>query len=211
MVENLGYERTPYMILYHINGGFPVVDEGSQLLSPTLKVTPRDAEAEADVEECYRFQVPTPGFKEKVYYHEMASEGDGTVYAALVNKTFNRLHRCPRFLSLPLSSPLPEHPHKFTCLPSSSFRYCSNSPVICYLLTGKIFQYGTIKDIDKFIYLSLIVIIFGRLKTGSLSYFLFNEAQTSLEPLTGNKLQFEAKQVMNFKLNDSVGRLVSGD
>jgi len=45
VVENEGFERTPFMILYHINGGFPVVAEGSRLISPSLEVIPRDEEA----------------------------------------------------------------------------------------------------------------------------------------------------------------------
>ena len=32
VVENVGHDRTPHMLLYHVNAGFPVVDEGSELL-----------------------------------------------------------------------------------------------------------------------------------------------------------------------------------
>lgn len=45
-VENEGYQRTPFMLLYHINGGFPVVSERSRLISPTLEAVTRDEEAE---------------------------------------------------------------------------------------------------------------------------------------------------------------------
>jgi len=90
VVENEGYQNTPLMILYHVNGGYPAVDEGSELLSPTLKVTPRDEAAKVGMEEYTRFQAPTPGFAERVYYHEMAADEEGYVYTALVNRKFNR-------------------------------------------------------------------------------------------------------------------------
>lgn len=89
IVENLAYEPVPHMYLYHINGGFPAVDEGSILLSPTKTAAPRDADAQVNAQEYYRFQAPTPGFKERVYYHEMIPDSDGYVYTALVNKKFN--------------------------------------------------------------------------------------------------------------------------
>ena len=88
IVENLGFDPVPHMLLYHINGGFPVVDEGSVLLSPTKEALPRDAEAEADAQNYYKFQAPTAGFKERVYYHDMAPDSDGYVYVALVNREF---------------------------------------------------------------------------------------------------------------------------
>lgn len=84
-VENLGYQSTPHMILYHINGGFPAVDAGTKLVSPTLSVEPRDAGV--STEDYDIFEPPTAGFAERVYYHNMASEADGTVITALVNRS----------------------------------------------------------------------------------------------------------------------------
>lgn len=85
-VTNEGPSRTPHMILYHINGGFPAVDTGSLFVSPSMSAQPRDADAEVDKERFYRNDAPTPGFKERCYYHDMASDADGFVYAALINK-----------------------------------------------------------------------------------------------------------------------------
>lgn len=89
VVENLGFEPVPHMYLYHINGGFPAVDEDSVLLSPTQEAVPRDEDAQVDAEHYYRFEPPTPGFKERVYYHDMIPDVDGYIHAALVNKNFN--------------------------------------------------------------------------------------------------------------------------
>ena len=85
VVTNEGYSKSPLMFLYHINGGWPAVADGSELISPTLSATPRDDEAVAGSEHYNTFQAPTRGFKEKCYYHDMATSG-GIVHAALINR-----------------------------------------------------------------------------------------------------------------------------
>ncbi|MEA3485712.1 MAG: aldose 1-epimerase family protein [Candidatus Aerophobetes bacterium] len=86
VVTNEGFTESPLMILYHINGGFPVVEEGSRLISPTKEVKPRDEEAEKGKEDYHRFSAPIPGFKEKVYYHQMKEDSSGLVRCALINE-----------------------------------------------------------------------------------------------------------------------------
>lgn len=83
-VTNIGHDPAPHMMLYHCNLGFPVVDEGSQLLAPSLMVSPRDSEADAGKQDYARFIAPKDGFKEKVYFHDVAS-ARGRTMAAVVN------------------------------------------------------------------------------------------------------------------------------
>lgn len=85
IVENVGHARTEHMYLYHVNIGFPAVDDGARLLTPTRSWRPRDAEAEAGKEEWPRFQPPTFGYKEKVYFHDLATDGDGFTQTAIAN------------------------------------------------------------------------------------------------------------------------------
>jgi hypothetical protein len=82
-VVNVGHDRTPHMLLYHVNVGWPVVDEGSELLVPARRVHARgDYPAEG-----YRiFDGPTPGYVERVYEHELAAEPGGTVPVGIVNR-----------------------------------------------------------------------------------------------------------------------------
>jgi hypothetical protein len=109
IVENLGYRDTPHMYLFHINAGFPIVDEGCELLAPSINVNPRDDHAAAELDIHARFDPPTVDFQEQVFYHEMESDEDNHVYVALVNRGFNngqglglyvRYHRTqlPRFI-----------------------------------------------------------------------------------------------------------------
>jgi hypothetical protein len=85
-VTNEAFESTPHMLLYHINLGFPVVSPQSRLLTPAAEVTPRDDEA-ADGQRLYdRFDPPKPGYKEKVYFHDMRADRRGIVTAAIINR-----------------------------------------------------------------------------------------------------------------------------
>jgi hypothetical protein len=88
-VTNEGFLPTPHMILYHINAGFPVIDEGSQLEAPSRSVTPRDEDARRGIQEYDRFSAPLPNYREQVFFHEMQAGADGYVAAALVNPAFN--------------------------------------------------------------------------------------------------------------------------
>jgi len=87
VVENLGAKRTEHMMLYHINIGFPVVNDDARLLAPTLSATPRDAEAIKGKDRFTRFQAPEAGFQEQVYFHEFARSPDGRVTTAIVDET----------------------------------------------------------------------------------------------------------------------------
>jgi hypothetical protein len=85
-VANLGHRRTPHMVLYHCNIGYPVLHEGARMLAPSTRVTPRDADAAAGLERWRRMEQPTPDFKAQVFFHEMKPDADGAVTAALVGR-----------------------------------------------------------------------------------------------------------------------------
>jgi hypothetical protein len=89
VIENLGFAPTPMMILYHINAGFPVLDDESELLINS-EVIPRDAEASKGLNVAKRGAPPTADFKEQVHQHKVKPGTDGWATAALVNRRFNR-------------------------------------------------------------------------------------------------------------------------
>lgn len=88
-VSNEGFQRMPHMMLYHINLGFPVVDDGARLKAPSRAVTPRDDVAKPGVKEYDRFTAPIAGYSEQVFYHDMEADGAGYVTASIVNAGFN--------------------------------------------------------------------------------------------------------------------------
>jgi len=88
-VENMGHEKTEHMILYHCNVGFPVLDDGAELVSPTLHAVPGDEEAIKEKEKYARFSSPIKGYVEKVYMHKVKPDSKGLVSCATVNRKFN--------------------------------------------------------------------------------------------------------------------------
>jgi len=83
-VTNIGHDPAPQMILYHINVGFPILDAGSKILIPSRKAIPRDAVAAKGVATFSKSQLPTPGYREQVFFHELADER-GSTMAGVVN------------------------------------------------------------------------------------------------------------------------------
>jgi hypothetical protein len=81
-VENVGPDETPHMYLYHVNVGFPVVDEGSELLLPALSLHPEDASGM----DYRQFAAPEANFVEQDFEHDLAGEEDATVPVAVVNR-----------------------------------------------------------------------------------------------------------------------------
>jgi hypothetical protein len=71
------------MLLYHINIGFPVVDEGSQILVPTRTAIPR---GEFEPETYRTLDAPQPGFVEEVIEHDVIAEADGNVPVGIINR-----------------------------------------------------------------------------------------------------------------------------
>ncbi len=85
-VVNEGWRRQPLMILYHFNIGWPLVDENARLVSTSVAYVPRDGDAWVKHEEYDLFEPPTPGFRERVYFHIAGVDGEGYAYAGILNE-----------------------------------------------------------------------------------------------------------------------------
>jgi hypothetical protein len=82
-VENIGNAPTPHMYLYHVNVGWPVLDDGAELLAPVSNPVAR---GDHDTSTYTRFHGPTKGYVEQVTEHDVHGEGDGSVPVAIVNR-----------------------------------------------------------------------------------------------------------------------------
>ena len=78
-VTNEGATESPLMVLYHVNLGWPLLDEGTTLDIPAASVTPRDADAETGFGGQYEIAAPVAGFREQVYIHEAGADRRATV------------------------------------------------------------------------------------------------------------------------------------
>lgn len=85
-VTNDGPVAWPHMVLYHLNLGWPLLSEGTELRmfrtgqpegSRSHEVVARDAAARAGQEDWMRFTAPEAGYAEQVFRHDLAG-GDTT-------------------------------------------------------------------------------------------------------------------------------------
>jgi hypothetical protein len=81
IVENEGYNETPFMIMYHVNEPFPIVSENSRLYSSAAKVEPQQEWAD----DYWRMSKPVPGYKYQTFVHTMPKDRD-RVYYAIINE-----------------------------------------------------------------------------------------------------------------------------
>jgi hypothetical protein len=82
-VTNVGPTACPHMLLYHCNVGFPVVDDGAELVYPAGHGTCVSAASSPDYA---RLAGPRADFVEECYEHDMRPGTDGLVEAAVVNR-----------------------------------------------------------------------------------------------------------------------------
>ena len=80
-IVNTGDKIEPYEILYHMNMGYPLLDEDSVIEIPSAKVLPRNEHAATELTKWMHMQRPTAGYEECCYYHKFADkEGRAKIY-----------------------------------------------------------------------------------------------------------------------------------
>ena len=86
-VVNHGFYRTPHMFFYHINVGYPLLDEGSRYLAPITDVIWASHAGGYDAQGVGYRTVPAAraGFREQVWQHEAGADAEGAVPVSLVN------------------------------------------------------------------------------------------------------------------------------
>jgi hypothetical protein len=82
-VTNAGHTRASHMFLYHCNVGFPVVDDGAELLVPSRATT---TDYGVPLEGYATMSAPVRGATEACFEHDLIAEPAGTVPVALVNR-----------------------------------------------------------------------------------------------------------------------------
>jgi hypothetical protein len=77
-VTNLAPTEQAHMLLYHINLGWPLVDDSASLALPTDEVIPRDADARAGLERWNAFEQPSLPCPEQVFRHRIPADAGVT-------------------------------------------------------------------------------------------------------------------------------------
>lgn len=84
-VENRGPD-SPFMILYHVNAGFPLLDASARLLIADRDVQPKDDHSRSLLADVRTFGPPQAGWSEMNYWHDVRPDGEGYCAAAIVNE-----------------------------------------------------------------------------------------------------------------------------
>jgi len=74
VIRNTGDRVEPMEILYHMNMGYPLLDEDSIVEIPSVEVLPYDDHAAEEIADWMHMQKPTPGYRECCYYHKFGDE-----------------------------------------------------------------------------------------------------------------------------------------
>lgn len=70
-VENLGFQSSPIMMIYHMNFGFPLLDEGAKIFINSINNIPISEESKIKAKQQYIVEPPQHNIKENVYFHMM--------------------------------------------------------------------------------------------------------------------------------------------
>ena len=80
VIENEGDTEYPAMILYHMNMGYPLLSEKSEIYIPSADVKPRTEHAAKDIDTWMKMLPPQPGFEEQCYFHSFDKDGLAAIY-----------------------------------------------------------------------------------------------------------------------------------
>ncbi len=85
-ITNTNDQVQPMEILYHMNMGYPLLDEDSVIEIPAAEVIARNDHAANDIRNWMHMQKPTVGYQERCYYHKFADEnGKASIYQPKLN------------------------------------------------------------------------------------------------------------------------------
>lgn len=74
---NRGYKKTPFLLLYHFNFGYPMLDPDTELTLDSMHVEPRTQHAADYLKTWNRIEEPQDNFDEMCYYHTLKTDVQG--------------------------------------------------------------------------------------------------------------------------------------
>ena len=89
-VKNIGFKTSPHMILYHLNYGYPFLDENIEINIPTTETVPVDDYAAKDLDKWNIFNTPQHGVDEQCYYHNLKRDEKGWAKYSLYNPNLKK-------------------------------------------------------------------------------------------------------------------------
>ena len=84
-IENQAHRDEAFLLLYHINFGYPFLTEDCEILIPSEKVVPRDEVSEMHQGKWDRMEKPIDNEEEYVFLHSPIKTAEGKVIVAIYN------------------------------------------------------------------------------------------------------------------------------
>ncbi len=85
-IENLNPTEQEFMFLYHVNFGFPFLDEKIEVDFPKCEITPRTDVAKQDIALADVYTKPVDNLVERVYFRDVKETENGLVTIDLINR-----------------------------------------------------------------------------------------------------------------------------
>ena len=84
-VSNEGDQPTPLMVLYHMNMGYPLLDEDSQFTCSYSSIQGRNEHASRYIDSAFHMEKPQAGYQERCYYFPQKERGHASIYQPKLN------------------------------------------------------------------------------------------------------------------------------
>jgi len=85
VMENCSALPAQVALLYHINLGYPMMQDGVRIVTDDDLVLPRNDDAAAHMDEYDVMGAPIPGYPEQVFFHDITPNADGWAQIAAEN------------------------------------------------------------------------------------------------------------------------------
>ena len=85
-VENQNFRDEPFLVLYHINFGYPLLDEGTEIIIPAKSSKGREEHSEKHID---RYNIMDKAIDNEIEYcfsHNPVVDNDGRVRVAIINE-----------------------------------------------------------------------------------------------------------------------------
>ena len=89
IVENIGGVKSPCMLLYHINIGYPLLSEFAEVSIPHNSLKARNNHALEDIDNRLIMEKPQQGYEERCYFYDVA-EKNGICSVGIYNPCIKR-------------------------------------------------------------------------------------------------------------------------
>jgi hypothetical protein len=86
ILENRGVKEQEYMFMYHLNCGYPILNESCKVFIPSAGVRPMSPQAEKLSDQWDKVSKPVDGIPDDLFVHSLYHDPEGMVHTGLYNE-----------------------------------------------------------------------------------------------------------------------------